>query len=327
LAVDHLGQIGVIGDEREVGMNVRRDLPLLVILTAAVAAPASGQTAAPAAVTSAAPDAASIPDFAGAWAHPGIGFGPPLSGPGPVRNKSRLRSGASNPDQLVGDYSNPILKPEAAELVKKFGDISLSGRAFPDPDSQCLQNPLPYIFWNFYVRLLQQPDKVTIIYQHDDDFRQVRLNQPHPASVIPSVHGDSVGHYQGDTLVIDTVGIKIGPFAMVDWYGTPHTEALHVVERYRLLDYDAAQEGLERDAKENFRAPAEPLTRDPNYRGKHLQLEFTVEDKGVFTVPWTATITYGHPREEWIENVCSENPHKYGTEKDAAVPTADKPDF
>lgn len=163
-------------DERELGMNARRDLPVLVILAAAVAAPAWGQTAAPAAVTSAAPNAVSIPDFSGAWAHPGIGFGPPLSGPGPVRNKSRLRSGASNPDQLVGDYSNPILRPEAAAVVKKLGEISLSGRAFPDPDSQCLQNPVPYIFWNFFVRLLQLPDKVVLVYQHDDDFRQVRLN-------------------------------------------------------------------------------------------------------------------------------------------------------
>jgi len=50
---------------------------------------------------------------------------------------------------------------------------------------------------------------------------QVRLNQPHPANVTPSWYGDSVGHYEGDTLVIDTVGIKIGPFSMVDMYGRP----------------------------------------------------------------------------------------------------------
>jgi hypothetical protein len=169
-------------------MNVRKDLPVLAILMTAVAAPAAGQTAAPAAATSATANAA-IPDFSGAWAHPGIGFGLPLSGPGPVRNKSRTRTGASNPDQLVGDYSNPILKPETAAILKKLGEISLSGRAFPDPDSQCLQNPVPYIFWNFYLRLLQQPGKVTLVYQHDDDFRQVRLNQPHPANVVPSVQG------------------------------------------------------------------------------------------------------------------------------------------
>ena len=73
------------------------------------------------------------------------------------------------------------------------------------------------------MQMLQQPDKITILYHHDHEVRHVRMNQPHPAQVTPSWYGDSVGHYEGDTLVIDTVGIKIGPFAMVDMYGTPHT--------------------------------------------------------------------------------------------------------
>jgi hypothetical protein len=139
------------------------------------------------------------------------------------------------------------------------------------------------------------------------------MNQPHRAPVTPSWYGDSVGHYEGDMLVIDTVGIKIGPFAMVDMYGTPHTQALHVVERYRLLDYEAAKEGLERDAKENIRllGLATAFSFDPNYWGKHLQLQFTVEDDGVFTMPWSATITYGRPLGEWTEYVCAENPHEY----------------
>src|SRR5262249_39263929 len=94
-------------------------------------------------------DGASIPDFSGFWTHAALGFESPLSGPGPVRNKSRTPTGASNFNQLVGDYSNPILQPWAADVVKKFGEISLSGKAFPDPDNQCLLDPLPYIFWNF----------------------------------------------------------------------------------------------------------------------------------------------------------------------------------
>jgi len=138
-----------------------------------------------------------------------------------------------------------------------------------------------------------------------------------------------VGHYEGDTLVIATVGIKIGPFAMVDSYGTPHTEALHVVERYRLIDYEAAKEALERGAKENFQLigfDVNSIRSDPNYVGKHLQLQFIVEDEGVFTVPWSATITYRQPAfGEWVEYVCAENPHYGG--KDAEVPRADKPDF
>ena len=157
----------------------------------------------------------------------------------------------------------------------------------------------------------------------------MRLNQPHPANVTPSWYGDSVGHYEGNTLVIDTVGIKIGPFSMLDMYGTPYNEALHVVERYQLLDYEAAKEGLERDAKVNQRYPMglNPLDYDPNYRGKHLRLQITVEDEGVFTTPWSATVTYGRPLGEWVEHVCAENTHEYYAGKESAVPTADKPDF
>ena len=72
----------------------------------------------------------------------------------------------------------------------------------------------------------------------------------------PSWYGDFVGHYEGDALVIDTVGIKVGPFAMVDWYGTPHSEALHVVERYRLLDHEAAKEGLNETQESVMSPPA-----------------------------------------------------------------------
>jgi hypothetical protein len=305
-------------------MNARRTLLSLVILTAA--APALGQAPA---VTSANPGAASIPDFSGAWAHPGVGFGPPLSGPGPVVNKSRLPGGQSNSDQLVGDYSNPILKPAAAAVVKRNGEIALSGKAIPDPDSQCLQNPVPYIFWNFYLRIAQQPEKVTLLYSHDDDFRQVPLNRPHPAKIVASVHGDSVGHYEGDTLVIDTVGIRLGPYRTIDRFGTPYSEALHVVERYRLIDYEATKAGLARLAKEWRVAGG---TVDPNYRGKGLQLEFTVEDPGVFTMPWSATLTFGRDVNPWEERICAENvQHEYAghffSDDGAHIPTADKPDF
>src|ERR1700731_2676954 len=121
-------------------MNVQRgDFLLLVTLMAAGATPALGQTAMPAvgAASSGTQSAAPIPDFSGIWGHPSLGFEPPLSGPGPVLNKSRLPTGESDFDRLVGDYTNPILKPQAAAHVKKQGEISLTGVAFPDPGSQC----------------------------------------------------------------------------------------------------------------------------------------------------------------------------------------------
>ena len=162
------------------------------------------------------------------------------------------------------------------------------------------------------------------------EFRQIRLNEPHPARVTPSWYGDSVGHYEGDTLVIDTVGIKTDrPFAMVDWYGTPYTKALHVVERYRLLEREDAKEYWERNASENFRLASNdggPEV-DPTNTGKVVQLQFTVEDEGVFTTAWSATVTYWRALDEPRELVCAENTHEYYAGRDTAVPTADKPDF
>jgi hypothetical protein len=181
------------------------------------------------------------------------------------------------------------------------------------------------------MEMLQQPDKIIFLYPNDHKVRYVRMNQPHATPVTPSWYGDSVGRYDGDMLVIDTVGVKIGPFAMVDFYGTPYTQALHVVERYRLIDYEAAKEGLERDARENMR-PARGADAgsapDYSYRGKHLQLRFTVEDEGVFTMPWSATITYRRGKEEWREVVCPENKQELAIAgRGAAVPTANRPDF
>lgn len=272
---------------------------------------------------------APIPDFSGLW-HRWLrpGLGPPASGPGPITNRSRI-NGVSNYNQLVGDYTNPILNQKAADAVKAHGDLSLGGVGYPTPSNQCWPSGLPYVFWNFGMEMLQQPDKITILYLHDHEVRRVRMNASHPAHVTPSWYGDSVGHYEGDTLVIDTIGIKRGQFSMLDMYGTPYSDALHIVERYRLLDYAAASAGIERDAKINNRYPRglNAIDFDPAYKGKHVQVEITIEDENVFTTPWSATVTYGRPLGEWAEHVCAENTREYYNGGDSAVPTASKPDF
>jgi hypothetical protein len=290
-----------------------------------MALPAWGQTPVPVA----SPAAGNPPDFSGVW-HRWLrpGLGPSLSGPGPVTNRSRV-NGVSNYNQLVGDDTNPILNRQAAETVKRHGDLSLSGAGYPTPSNQCWPSGVPYVFWNFGMQMLQTPDEITILYLHDHEVRRVRMNQPHPGNVTPSWYGDSVGHYEGDMLVIDTVGVKIGPYSMLDMYGTPFSKDLHVVERYRLLTYEAARDTIEREAKINARYPRglNAVDFDPNYKGKHLQVEITVEDRGVFTMPWSATVTYGRPIGEWVEHVCAENTHEYYNGSNSFVPTADKPDF
>jgi hypothetical protein len=301
---------------------------LLLLMTLATAVPALGQAVVSAVGSSdgAVHDSGSIPDFSGIWSHPYLtGFEIPFSGPGPVLNTQRSRNGVANFQMLVGDYKNPILQPWAAEVVKKHGETSLSGKGYPTPSNQCWPGGVPYVFWDFLMQMFPQGDHLTMLYRHGNEIRRVRMNDKHPARLTPSWYGDSVGHYEGGTLVIDTVGIKIGPFAMVDMYGTPHTEALHVVERYRLMDYAAASEAIARNDKENFYVRQDSF--DPNYRGKVLQLAFTVDDPGVFTTPWSSMITYRRSFNEWTDLICAENRHEYYHGADSAVPTAAKPDF
>src|SRR5258708_11402996 len=291
---------------------------LLLLLYRPAGSPASGQQAAPASekANSGSEGAASIPDFSGIWRHGSLPwFVPPASGPGPVTNRSRRKdNGVSNYSELVGDCTNPILQPWAAEVVKKKGDLSLAGVTYPNPANECWPEPVPFLFKHMAMQMLQRPDKIVMLFNEDHEVRYVRMNQPHPAKVTPSWHGDSVGHYEGDTLVIDTVGIKTDrPFAMVDWYGTPYTKALHVVERYRLLEHEDAKEYWERNARENFRLASNdggPEV-DPTYTSKVVQLQFTVEDEGVFTTAWSATVTYWRALDEPHELVCAENTHEY----------------
>jgi hypothetical protein len=307
----------------------------MTALLAAAALPALGQLYEPveAIQRGDATAAASLPEFSGIWARISFpGFEPPLSGPGPVTNQLRAPNGASSLYGFVGDYTNPILKSYAAEAVKKHGEMELRGALAPNPRNQCWPRAVPFGFSNVGMQMIQQPGRITILYADDHEVRRVRLNEPHPARVTPTWYGDSVGHYERDTLVIDTIGIKIGPFSMVDWYGTQHTEALHVVERYRLLGYEAAKAAEERGLKENIGLPVVDagFARDLNYRGKGLQLHFTVEDDNVFTTPWSATVTYWRPLSvfgQWPEFVCAENAAGYDRGKRAAIPTADKPDF
>jgi hypothetical protein len=182
---------------------------------------------------------------------------------------------------------------------------------------------MPFTYKRSTVLLLPGKDQITLHY--GGDMRQIRMNASHPSPLTPSWYGDSVGHYEGDTLVVDTVGVETDrPYAMQDLFGTPYTDKLHIVERYRLRDYDEVKDALERNAKENWMFAGDVFSK---HRGKFLQVHVTVEDEGVFTSPFTATLTYVPSRNPLNEAVCAENPHEYYNNKDSDVPKADKPDF
>ena len=278
-----------------------------------------------------------VPALSGQWGRDMLFFEPPQSGPGPIVNAVRKADGSRDLQApccaiiasggWVGDYTNPILKPEAQDAVKKYRDLSDKGTVVADLHNGCWPEPPPFVMsLHFGMQILQQKDEVTLLYLLYNTVRHVRLNASHPRNLTPSWQGHSVGRYEGDTLVIDTVGIKVAQFSTVDAFGTPHSKALHVVERYRLIDGEAAAETQRKNGALNRANP--PYGRgiiDPDTAKKGLQVEFTVEDGGVFTTPWSGRVTYRRLIGDWPEAVCAENPHFLGT--DAAVPTARTSDF
>ena len=301
-------------------MSAPRDFVLLVTLGLATTAPAVAQTS------------ASIPDLSGLWNHASLnGLELPLSGPGPVRNKSRLTSGpqagVGNNAQPVGDYTNRSAALGGGGRAQVRRDDARRSR-LSDPTQSVLARAGALRLHQLRNADLQQPGKVTFLYPFDHQYRQVHLDEPHPAQVKPSWYGNSVGHYEGDTLVVDTIGLKVGPFSMIDLVrDAVHASASRgrAVPAHRLR---GCKEALARDAKEHFQSvnPDNGPAPDLTYRGKALQIEVTIEDAGAFTTPWSATLTLRRARDERLELVCAENPQWYpGAE--FAVPRAEKPDF
>jgi hypothetical protein len=238
-----------------------------------------------------------VPDFSGPWALTGnaFDFGPPSAGagPGPLVNTSG--------DRLVpvGNHDSPLLKPWAAEAVKKHGDILLAGKLAPDAHTACYPMGLPYVLQvRDNVWLLQTPEWITIAYQNGSQRRLVHMNAAHTTHAAPSWFGESVGHYEGDALIVDTIGIAVHELSAIDRFGTPHTDAMHVVERYRVAD-----------------------------NRRSMRVDFTVDDPGAFNTPWDASVTYGRGTAQPGEYVCAENTNNYFHEDGYPVPATDKPDF
>jgi hypothetical protein len=257
-------------------------------------------------------ESGSVPDFSGVWGRNTIDYTAPPAGVGPVKNTSGSRN------LMVGDYKDPLLKPWVADIVKKNGEIARTGAAFRTAHNQCWPEPPPYILGNQELQVLQQKNRVTMIFSHSSQIRRVRLNDSHPAPVTPSWYGDSVGHYEGDALVVDTVGIAVKPLSSVDRYGTLHTEALHVVERYRMVEQET--KSAEPLGTGGFRGVDDII--DRSYKGKVLRVDFTVEDPGAFNMKWGGVVVYQRAKGLMIEDVCAENRHDYITNQDSAVPAA-----
>ena len=200
------------------------------------------------------------------WYIYGRQFMPPSRGPGPVRQhpdhpyvtNDEFRVTGRQPTFQLADLDTPLLTSWARDIIRKRNELVLSGKPANQPHDRCWPVGVP----GFLLRpmtqamyFIQTPTHVVMILSSKQEIRRIYLNVPHSTNPKPSWYGESVGHYEGGTLVVDTVGIDERTW--VDGFGTPHTKELHVVERFRLLE-----------------------------GGSVLEAEIYAEDKGAFTAPW-----------------------------------------
>jgi hypothetical protein len=264
------------------------------------------------------------------WGRNAYNFEAMPLGPQPIRNLSRRPDGVPNSSELVGDYLNPILTPEAAATLKKKGELAKAG-GFPNAEDQC--RPIAPPFFSavqFDFQMLQKKDgDLAILGHQDDQVRHVRMNGSHPAKAVLTPMGDSIGHWDGDTLVIDTTGVRTDDFIASDRLGTPQSELMHVVERYRLIDGNRAKADVVAYEKADGSIGGRPPNgyMNPDVRLKGLRLEITMEDPKVFKQPLTAVVTYRPLTVGWREAVCAENPVEHYKDEWVGLPKANHLDF
>jgi hypothetical protein len=250
-----------------------------------------------------------IADFSGYWVRPEAGprriFYQPENGPGPVGfadDAGEMRRGIP----MMGDHTNLILLPQAAEAVKAQADRFRAG-GFDWPAWSLCRHPGVPLALNMAepVQFLQTDDQITIIYQRGQQVRRIDLNKAHPDSPLVQWNGHSIGHYEGArTLVVDTIAQDTR--SVVDRFGTPKSPAMRVVERYTISE-----------------------------DGQTLDVEFTVEDPRMFTTAWSSRVPYerlppraddGPQEREFAEINCSENNRNPGG-GEFSSPFDDTPDF
>jgi hypothetical protein len=249
------------------------------------------------------------PDVATAWAvnhADGDDYLPPESGPGPVRFDPAhpfvptIPNGPNQPTFRVADLTNPILKPWTVEQMRKANEEVLNGKIPYVPRERCWPAGVPAFVleppFNITV-FIETPKEILIVHQQDQQTRHIHMNVPHTPHPKPSWTGESVGHYEGGDLVVDTIGFNDKTF--VDNYRTPHTNKMHVVERFKLLD-----------------------------AGKTLQDTIRVEDLGAFNMTWSAVQRWQRTNRGPLEEIsCAENNEGFYNYDVRPIPQAYRPDF
>jgi hypothetical protein len=178
-----------------------------------------------------------------------------------------------------------MLQPWALAVMEKRKAGQISGNVVPTNTLECRPDGTPTVIEIPYpFQFLRTQNDTTILYEADYQSRTIKMNGTHPATPKLTWYGDSIGRWEGEDLVVDTIGMSSK--GQINWDGIPHTDQLHVIERYRVT------------------APGA------------LELTLTLIDPGTFVSPWTVIKHYRRNSErKLMEYVCAEN------NRDAAVPS------
>jgi hypothetical protein len=247
------------------------------------------------------------PDFSAnnaGWIAMGTDWDALPGSPPPVKQDPAHRYVPNNtgaqPTFRIADINNPNLTEFAKASLKKTNDDVLAGKPMWSRSARCWATGPAFLLTPAQpMYFIQAPQQVRILAQHDNDVRRIYLDVPHSANVKPSWYGESVGRYEGDTLVVDTIGFNDKTF--IDNFRTPHSEKLHLVERYRLID-----------------------------NGERLEAEVTIEDPAVLIKPLHVSHRWRRVQQPIQEWRCaageSNNPFSFAPDVDR-LPTAAKSDF
>jgi hypothetical protein len=218
--------------------------------------------------------AAALPDWSGIWNPRERNLFDPSS-----LKPSERKTKDTESSLFEASYLR-MYPPYKADYEKRYEDklkATAEGRA-SDPTAGCLPPGFPRIMGTPYpLEFIVQPDKVTILFEAYSQVRRIYTDgRKHPADLDPSYNGDSIGHWEGDTLVVDTVGLRGD--TVFDVSGAPHSDAMHVTERIRRVSKDSIEDRI------------------------------LIEDPKALTKPWSVLRTY-EQKPEWTiaEYVCEEN--------------------
>ena len=252
-----------------------------------------------------------IPELASsqfAWLALGVNWlDPPAGFRGPIKQDPTYpfhgnRDGPGQVTPHIGNTNDPVLKPWAAKQMQDSNNEVLTGKrglpfsaqsaCYPGGVPEQLLTPaLPFYF-------IQTPQEVRMIWQTDQIVRRISMTDKHSENVKPSWLGESIGGYEnGDTLVVDTIGLQTEN-SYLDWFRTPHSEKLHVVERLKL-----------------------------STDGKALEALVKVEDPDTFNEPLFMVRRWNKVPSQPLETVCAENNSDHFGKNLFPIPHASKPDF